>query len=146
MSQFARHAIRSDRLNNGPFYTVINRTSRPLTVTVDGVQFRMQPGVNPDVSAAVAQYAEKQHPRRGTFDDTLMFGESLLVVKELCTDPALMSMLPPGKEHKGEELIDRELFPHAHPVRLEKIARVSNREEMPFGDEAAGAIVLEHDK
>jgi hypothetical protein len=133
MSQFARHAIRSDRLNNGPFYTVINRTSRPLTVTVDGVQFVMQPGSNPDVPSAVAQYCEKQHPRRGTFDDTLMFGESLLVVKELCPDPALMSMLPPGREHKGEELIDRVAFPHDKEVNIERLGRVMNREEAEFG-------------
>lgn len=133
MGEFARHAMRSERLRQGPFYTVFNRTSRVLTVTVDGVCFQMQPGRNPDIPSAVAQYAEKQHPRRGTFDSTLMFGESLLVVVEHCNDPERMSILPPGKEHKGDEMIDREQFPHEQPVRIEKIARQMNRDEETFG-------------
>lgn len=143
MSEFARHAMRSGRLSSGPFYTVINRISRPLTVTVDGVQFVMQPGENPDVPSAVAQYCEKQHPRRGTFDATLQFGESLLVVKELCHDPKLMSMIAPGREHLGEELMDRVENPHARAVQIEPLPRVGNHEENPFGNELPGAIVLE---
>lgn len=134
MSEFARHAIRSDRLRSGPFYTVLNRTSRVLPVTVDGVVFKMQPGRNPDVPSAVAQYAEKQHPRRGTFDSTLTFGDSLLVVVETCTDPERLKLLPPGREHLGEEMMDRNQNPHDQPVRLEKIARQMNRDEdAPFG-------------
>jgi hypothetical protein len=138
--------LRSNRLSAGPFYTVINRTSRVLVVTVDGVCFKMQPGTNPDVPSAVAQYCERQHPRRGTFDETIQQGESLLVVKELCHDPERMSLIPPGQEHLGDELIDRRMHPHEHPVQLERIARPGNYEESPFGGELSGAIVLEADK
>jgi hypothetical protein len=145
MSEFARMPLRSDRLSAGPFYTVINRTSRPLTVTVDGVCFDMQPGVNVDVPSAVAQYAAKQHPRRGTFDHTIQHGESLLVVKELTKDPAMYAMIPPGKEHLGDELIDRRAHPHDKPVHLEKISRAANYDESPFGSEEQGAIVLSGD-
>jgi len=125
------------RFMSGPFFTVLNRTSRPLEVMVDGTPFIMQPGANRDVPAAVAQYAEKQHPRRGTWDDKLQDGESLLVIKELCTDPARMSMIPPGKEHLGDEMINRQEFPHAHPVTLEKVSRPGKRED-PFDGETTG--------
>lgn len=120
--------------HHGPYFTVVNRTCRPLQITVDGVPYIMQPGANRDVPAAVAQYAERQHPRRGTWDDTMQYGESLLVVKELCTDPARMSMIPPGKEHLGDELIDRVTFPHKKPIELEKLSRPANRED-PFAAE-----------
>jgi hypothetical protein len=144
MSEFARHAIRSNRLQSGPFYTVLNRTNKPLTVTVDGVQFVMVPGDNPDIPSAVAQYCERQHPRRGTFDSTLQFGESLLVVKELCGNPDLMTMIAPGQEHLGVEMTDRKANPAAHATSFEQLPRVGNRDEAnPFGNELPGAIVLE---
>jgi hypothetical protein len=146
MSEFARMELRSGRLTAGPFYTVVNRTSRVLTVTVDGVCFKMQPGLNPDVPSAVAQYCERQHPRRGTFDETMQHGESLLVVKELCAEPARMSLIPPGREHLGDEMIDRREFPHDNPVQLERVARPANYDESPFGSEEPGAIVLEADR
>jgi len=145
MSEFARQPLRSDRLTAGPFYTVINRISRVLTVTVDGVCFDMQPGLNPSIPSAVAQYAAKQHPRRGTFESTLQRGESLLVVKELCSDPTAMSMIPPGQEHLGEEAIDRRAFPQAHPTHLERLARPGNYEETPFGSDP-NSVVVEADK
>lgn len=130
-------------LQRGPYFTVVNRTSRPLNITVDGINFPMNPGENRDVPAAIAQYAEKQHPRKGTFDATLQFGETLLVVKELCHDPALMSMIPPGKEHLGEETIDRVATPHKTDVSIEQLPRQANREDLnPFGSEAMGAIEL----
>jgi len=93
----------------------------------------------------VAQYAAKQHPRRGTFDETIQHGQSLLVVKELAKNPNDYSMIPPGKEHLGDELIDRQAHPHDKPVHLEKIARPANWDESPFGSEEQGAIVLEAD-
>lgn len=130
-------------LNRGPFFTVINRISRPLNITVNGVNFVMNPGENRDVPAAVAQYAERQHPRRGTFDTTLQVGESLLVVKELCHDPKLMSMIAPGHEHLGDEQIDRVANPHQQEVTIEQLPRQSNRDELnPFGNEALGSIEM----
>ena len=120
MDVLPRQPLRSEKLFTPPFFTVINRTCRVLTVTVDGVAFVMQPGENPGISWAVAQYATKQHPRKGTFERTIQVGESLLAVKGI-TDPRLSTLIPPGQEALGDELIDRRAFPHKHAVQLEEL-------------------------
>jgi hypothetical protein len=115
-SQFKR----SERLDNGPFYTLINRTTRRLTVTVDGRQWDLEPGENRNIPSAVAQYAQKQHPRLGTFDESGLFGESLIAVKGV-TPADQATMIPPGREHLGDELIDRVKHPHKKPTSFESL-------------------------
>jgi hypothetical protein len=127
-----RQPLRCERLQSGPFFTVINRTCRPLSVVVDGVTMVMQPGPNLNVPAAFAEFSEKQHPRLGTYDDTIKGGETLLVVKELCDDPARMAMIRPGREHLGPELTDRTAFPQPAErgeVVLERMSRPRTYED-----------------
>jgi len=101
---------RSERLDQGPFVVVVNRTTRGLTVKVDGRTWVLKPGVNQGIPHVVAEYAIKQHPRMGTFSKTLGGGESLVGIVGY-TDPAHLTPLAPGKEHLGNELIDRAANP-----------------------------------
>lgn len=113
--------LRSERLDQGPFFTLINRTTRRLPVTLDGRQWVLEPGENHHIPAAVTAHAQRQHPRRGTFDITGQFGESLIAIKGV-TPPAQSTLLPPGQEHLGPELFDRQANPHKRPVEIEEVA------------------------
>ncbi len=127
---------RSERLNDGPFVVVINRTSRPLTVQVDGQQWVMKPGRNTGISHVVAERAVKQHPRKGTFDRRLSGGESLLVVEGF-TPPELCTPIPPGQEHLGDDLVDRKQHPNAVGTATEMLPERRRVEERnPFEHES----------
>lgn len=99
----------SHRLDMGPFYTVINRTMRTLSVLVDGRTFVFKPGRNPGIPSAVLPYAMKQHPRMGT-DDNAGGLECLLAIEGV-TPPEQCRMIAPGTEALGAERFDREKFP-----------------------------------
>lgn len=101
---------RSEHLDEGPFVVVVNRTSRPLNIRADGRTFTMKPGRNPGIPHRIADYGVRQHPRLGTFDKTMGGGESLLGVEGF-TPREQLTAIPPGKEHLGRELVDREAFP-----------------------------------
>lgn len=101
---------RSERLDDGPFVVVVNRTSRPLQVRVDGRTWTLKPGRNPGISHVVAEFAVKQHPRLGTFDKTMQGGESLVGVEGF-TPKEHLTPIPAGREHLGRELVDRTAFP-----------------------------------
>lgn len=136
MSDFPRQPLRNEKLFTPPFYTLINRTSRPLTVIVDGVSFVLEPGENPGISWTVAQYAQKQHPRRGTFDRTMRLGESLIAVKGMSA-PHECRLIPPGREHLGDELINRKEFPLKAGMEIESLPpayRLAMEDQAEGGD------------
>ena len=133
---------RSERLNDGPFVVVINRTSRDLTVQVDSRQWVLKPGRNAGLSHIVAERAIKQHPRRGTFDTRLGGGESLVGVEGF-TPADQLTPIPPGREHLGEGLVDRQAFPLSKNVETELLPERRRVEERnPLGGESHTISVL----
>jgi hypothetical protein len=123
---------RSERLDQGPFVQVVNRTTRGLTVKVDGRTWVLKPGVNANVPHVVAEYAIKQHPRHGTADKTMGRVQSLVGVLGV-TDPKDLTPLPPGKEHLGDEYIDRQAFPLPANTEFEALPerrRVEDRDPL----------------
>lgn len=84
---------------------VFNRTARVLDVRVDGRIWPLQPGDN-FLPAVCVPYAQRQHPRMGTFAKGAVMGESLIGVYGH-TPAEFMTPLQPGKEHRGNERIDR---------------------------------------
>lgn len=140
MPEAYSQTLRSERLDHGPFYVVINRTTRALTVSVDGRSWVLKPGRNPGIPAAVVPYALKQHPRLGTFSKNLGGGESLVGV-EGYTPADQLTPIPPGKEHLGAELIDRVANPEAGPHVLESLPERRRVEERnPLAGEEIGRI------
>lgn len=62
--------------------TLVNRTSKPLTVTFDGQQSTIKPGENTGFPKVAVQYAKNQNKKRGTekWNDPIS-GEYLVGVK-----------------------------------------------------------------
>ncbi len=129
--------IRSERLDQGPFVTVINRTTRGLTVKADGRTWVLKPGVNANIPHVVATFALKQHPRLGTFDKTLGGGESLVGILGR-TDPRFLTPLAAGKEHLGNEYVDRDANPLPKNTEFEGLPERRRVEER---DPLAGETV-----
>lgn len=99
---------------------VFNRTSQVLDVRCDGRVFPLQPGLN-EIPAVAVPYAQRQHPRMGTFAKGALYGESLIGIPGV-TEAEQMTPLLEGHEHKGTERIDRDEYPHDRPMRVEPIA------------------------
>lgn len=111
----------SHRLDVGPYYTLINRTMRDLSVIVDGRTFVLRPSENEGIPSAVVPYALRQHPRFGTATDE-HGPESLVAVKDI-TPPDQARMIAPGHEAKGGEIFDRTVFPDERgEVRFERVS------------------------
>jgi hypothetical protein len=89
----------------GEMVTIVNRTSQPLDVIMNGRTLVLQPGEN-HVTADWIRFAKSQHPRLGTFDEGGLDGDYLVGVKgyDDC------SLIPPGQEHKAVERFDRSSF------------------------------------
>lgn len=133
------------RLDLGPFYTVINRTSRTLQTIVDGRTFVLRPGRNGGIPSAAVPYCFKQHPRLGTFDEA-GDGEYLVAVEGV-SKPEHCRMIEPGKEALGVEKFDRERFPDERgAVQFQRLATsIGPKEQGPTvlnALEKAGTIEL----
>jgi hypothetical protein len=129
--------IRSERLDQGPYVTVVNRTTRGLTVKVDGRTWILKPGINANIPHVVATYAIKQHPRLGTFDKTMGRGQSLVGVLGH-SDPRDLAPIKPGEEHLGNEYINRDENPLPKNTEFEALPERRRVEER---DPLAGETV-----
>lgn len=88
----------------GEVVTVINRTSHPLDVKMNGRTRTLAPGPN-QLTTEWIRFAKMQNPRRGTFKPGTIDGEYLVGVQGFDA-PELCSMLAPDEEH----LSDIEMF------------------------------------
>lgn len=50
----------------GDVVTLINRTSKPLTVRYDGIDYTIEPGENPAFPRVMVKYAKDQNPLMGS--------------------------------------------------------------------------------
>lgn len=119
--------------------TVYNRTSRTLSVHVDGRVWDLQPGEN-KIPAICVPYAQRQHPRMGTFDRGALSGESLIAVPGM-TPPEQCTPLQPGREHNGLERIDRVANPIDRPTQYERMPSERTAIDMNAIQEINEAVV-----
>lgn len=89
---------------------IINRTSRPLEVIINGRTRILKPGPNPATTDLI-RFAKQQHPRMGTFDPSGLDGDYLVGVEGF-DPPERLTMIPPGQEHQG---LGIEKFDRSHP-------------------------------
>lgn len=84
---------------------LINRTCNPLDVLKNGVTKVFQPGENVTTTDWI-RFAKQQHMRKGTAGPSGIDGESLFAVKHVDL-PEQCTMIPPGEEHLGIEIFNR---------------------------------------
>jgi hypothetical protein len=111
---------------------VFNRTSRVLDVRCDGRIFPLQPGEN-QIPAVVVPYAQRQHPRLGTWEKGAIYGESLVGVIGMTPDEQMTPLLE-GHEHLGNEHIDRQAHPFERPMRHEPMASARTMVDIGVND------------